>query len=37
MENNTLAKTYNPKEVEATWYQYWEKNNLFKANIRSPI
>ncbi len=35
MENNTLAKTYNPKEVEAIWYQYWEKNNLFKANIRS--
>ncbi|MBE9542580.1 MAG: class I tRNA ligase family protein, partial [Proteobacteria bacterium] len=35
MENNVLAKTYNPKEVEERWYQYWEENNLFKANTRS--
>jgi valyl-tRNA synthetase len=35
MENNVLAKTYNPKEVEEKWYQYWEENDLFKANTRS--
>ncbi len=35
MENNVLAKTYNPKEVEERWYQYWEENDLFKANTRS--
>jgi len=35
MENNVLAKTYNPKEVEERWYQYWEENDLFKANARS--
>jgi len=35
MENNVLAKTYNPKEVEERWYKYWEENDLFKANVRS--
>jgi valyl-tRNA synthetase len=35
MENNVLAKTYNPKEVEERWYKYWEENDLFKANTRS--
>jgi valyl-tRNA synthetase len=35
MENNVLAKTYNPKEVEERWYKYWEENDLFKANARS--
>ncbi|MBW2003550.1 MAG: valine--tRNA ligase [Deltaproteobacteria bacterium] len=35
MENNVLAKTYNPKEVEKRWYKYWEENDLFKANARS--
>jgi len=35
MENNVLAKTYNPKEVEERWYQYWEENDLFKAYTRS--
>jgi len=35
MENNVLAKTYNPNEVEERWYQYWEENDLFKANTRS--
>jgi len=35
MENNVLAKTYSPKEVEERWYKYWEENDLFKANTRS--
>ena len=35
MENNVLAKTYNPKEVEQRWYKYWEENDLFKANVKS--
>ena len=35
MENNVLAKTYNPKEVEERWYKYWEENDLFKANVKS--
>jgi valyl-tRNA synthetase len=35
MENNVLAKTYNPQEVEKRWYTYWEENDLFKANTRS--
>jgi valyl-tRNA synthetase len=35
MENNVLAKIYNPKKVEERWYKYWEENDLFKANTRS--
>jgi valyl-tRNA synthetase len=40
MENDVLAKTYEPKEVEEKWYCYWERNDLFKANtesIKSPF
>ncbi len=28
-----LSKVYNPKEVEDKWYQYWETNKLFHAEI----
>jgi len=35
MEDNVLAKAYEPKEVEEKWYYYWEKNDLFKANTKS--
>jgi valyl-tRNA synthetase len=35
MENDVLAKTYEPKEVEERWYYYWERNDLFKANTKS--
>jgi len=35
MENNVLAKTYEPKEAEEKWYAYWEKNDLFKATAKS--
>ena len=32
-ENKTLAKTYNPQEVEDKWYQHWEKNGYFHAEV----
>jgi len=35
MENNVLAKTYEPREIEEKWYQYWEENGLFKADIKA--
>ncbi len=35
MEDNDLAKAYEPKEAEEEWYYYWERNNLFKANAKS--
>ena len=35
MEDNVLAKAYEPKEAEEEWYYYWERNNLFKANTKS--
>jgi valyl-tRNA synthetase len=35
MENNALAKTYEPKEVEQKWYDYWEKNDLFRPSTKS--
>ncbi|NOY72712.1 MAG: valine--tRNA ligase [Gammaproteobacteria bacterium] len=25
-----MEKTYNPSEIESTWYQIWEKNHYFK-------
>lgn len=28
-----LSKVYNPGEVEDKWYQYWETNKLFHAEI----
>jgi len=28
-----LSKVYNPQEVEDKWYQYWEENKLFHAEI----
>ena len=30
---STLPKTYDPKESEERWYQYWEKYNLFHAEV----
>ncbi|MDA9555805.1 valine--tRNA ligase [Pelobium sp.] len=27
----SIAKTYNPKEVEDKWYQYWLENKFFKS------
>jgi valyl-tRNA synthetase len=31
MEENILAKIYEPGEVEGKWYKYWEENGFFKA------
>jgi len=28
-----LAASYNPKAVEAAWYQWWEKQGFFKPEI----
>lgn len=27
----SIAKTYNPKEVEDKWYQFWMENDFFKS------
>lgn len=35
METSKLAKSYEPQEVEARWYKYWEDNELFKADPSS--
>ena len=28
-----MKKTYDPKEVEQKWYQYWEENGFFHAEV----
>lgn len=28
-----LDKTYNPQVVEDKWYQYWEENGYFHAEV----
>jgi len=33
LQPSTLAKVYNPKEVEEKWYSFWEKNHLFRARV----
>src|SRR6185312_15360073 len=30
-----IPKTYNPREVEARWYQWWDSNGYFRADARS--
>ncbi|CAM6095914.1 unnamed protein product [Calypogeia fissa] len=30
-----MAKTYNPKAVEASWYEWWEKSGFFAADANS--
>lgn len=30
-----LPKTYDPKEVDAKWYGFWEKGNYFHADVNS--
>jgi valyl-tRNA synthetase len=32
MREQLLAKTYEPKDIEARWSEYWESNHLFHAN-----
>ena len=33
MEENNIPKVYDPKSFEKKWYKYWEKNNLFHAEV----
>ncbi|MDY6971662.1 MAG: valine--tRNA ligase [Thermodesulfobacteriota bacterium] len=35
MERTIISKSYEPKQVERKWYEYWEKNELFCAKGRS--
>jgi valyl-tRNA synthetase len=35
MQNEIMGKGYEPAEVEVRWYQYWERNNLFRAEAKS--
>ena len=35
MQRENLAKGYEPQEAENKWYQYWEENNLFRAESKS--
>jgi valyl-tRNA synthetase len=35
MEREILQKAYEPENVEQKWYEYWEENNLFRAEARS--
>jgi valyl-tRNA synthetase len=35
MEDNALAKAYEPEQVEDKWYKYWEENDLFRAEAKS--
>ena len=35
MQLQVLTKGYEPKEVEDKWYEYWERNNLFRAESKS--
>ncbi|MBW2070729.1 MAG: valine--tRNA ligase [Deltaproteobacteria bacterium] len=35
MERAILPKAYEPAEVEAAWYRYWEEHNLFRADEQS--
>jgi valyl-tRNA synthetase len=31
-----LSKTYAPREIEEAWYAYWEKYELFRADVNDP-
>ncbi|WP_066632617.1 valine--tRNA ligase [Desulfolucanica intricata] len=33
MTKADIPTTYNPREVEDKWYQYWEENHLFHAEV----
>ncbi len=35
MAQDTLAKSYEPAEVEKRWYEYWEREGLFHADPAS--
>ena len=33
MEENNIPKVYDPKSFEKKWYEYWEQNKLFHAEV----
>ena len=35
MKNSVLPKAYEPAAVEEKWYQFWEEQNLFRADENS--
>jgi valyl-tRNA synthetase len=35
MQKENMPKGYEPKEVEAKWYKYWEDHQLFRAEAQS--
>ena len=35
MQTETMTTAYEPKEVETKWYDYWEKNQLFRGEAVS--
>jgi valyl-tRNA synthetase len=35
MSKEPLAKAYEPKEVEARWYRFWDESGFFRANPES--
>jgi valyl-tRNA synthetase len=35
MQNSVLPKAYEPEAAEEKWYQFWEKQNLFRADENS--
>lgn len=35
MQEEIMPKGYEPNDVEKRWYQYWEDNNLFRAEHKS--
>jgi valyl-tRNA synthetase len=34
--SETLAKAYDPKQVEPRWYRFWEESGFFRADPASP-
>ena len=36
MTDRVLDKVYDPKQVEAKWYDLWLKERLFHADAKSP-
>ncbi|MFQ5992962.1 MAG: class I tRNA ligase family protein, partial [Nitrospiraceae bacterium] len=36
MPPRELAKTYEPQQVEARWYQFWTEKQYFRAEINRP-
>ena len=35
MSNSEMAKQYEPSQVEAHWYEWWQQQGLFRANDES--